>query len=933
MRGNMTLLGKVLALCLSILFSGLSACVPTHEKPDTAPPSKAVVEDRGIPLAHKMRQEAVSRRIGRWAVVIGISNYKYDTHRDPVHGIPDLRYANRDARAFSEFLLSPEGGAFSPDHVLTLTDEAATIKEVRKAIGDFLAQSLEEDLVILFYAGHGVPDPRNPKNLYLLCYDTEPGNYYGTALPMWEIDVALSRTVRSKRVFVFADACHSAGVGGTRAISASDRFNEYMERLAGSKDGVTKITASRANELSQEKAFREGGHGVFTYYLLKGLRGEADDNADGFVTMKEAFDYLYDRVRSETRHSQNPWSSAYVSADIPLGIVDQQVLAAIKARIETLEKRPAPSVKAFSSSPPSIEVPEDSAVAVRLARAKLAKDEAEKASALVDGVLARNDQGKPDALALKIEILLHQGNLKGAEDIEDLLVIPYPDHPAARKGAQRIYRHYLDQVEGTAAGKQIRQIETYLRRHPSGLLEQDAKAELSGIRAKVTARYEKAFQEHLILTKGFIDRNRFERARKELSAAGNKADEAMARFGIMLEKQRIAELRLLTDERERKHRDDRFRASFAKAQEQFQRGYCTAAHQSLDQARTYATPEQLDEIDALASQYNAPPEVKIALKTDTIDWETPVQFKYEAEDKEADPVRAVSWDFGDGTVVEGESPEHAYTKWTGAERERTYRITLRATDGHSIVTTTKTITVKKQDRIKTFTIKGVSFRMVRIPAGDFLMGSPENEKSRDSDEGPQHRVSLDGFWIGETEVTQGLWKAVMGSNPSYFKNCGNDCPVENVSWNECKEFIQKLNQILPGHRFRLPTEAEWEYACRAGSTTRFYFGDDENRLGEYAWYTGNSQGRTHPVKQKKPNAWGLYDMSGNVWEWCEDIYSSKAYSKHQRNNPIYTLGGSLRVIRGGSWDIPPRLVRCAYRSSARPGYTSPALGFRLVRTR
>ena len=285
-----------------------------------------------------LHQQAVNPKIGRWAVVIGISQYKYNTAWNPQKGIQDLRYAHQDARAFSDFLKSPAGGGFSDDRVVLLTNQAATVKEVRKAIGDFLAQSLEDDLVILFFAGHGSPDPKNPQNLYLLCHDTEPDNFYGTALPMWEIDIALTRSIRSKRVFILADACHSAGVGSTRAIMVSNRINTYMDALARSKKGVTKITASRANELSQEKEFPEGGHGVFTHYLLEGLQGKADDNRDGFVTMEEAYQYLFDRVRSETRHSQNPWSSEYLNNDIPIGIVDSQVQAAIRARLNILAK-------------------------------------------------------------------------------------------------------------------------------------------------------------------------------------------------------------------------------------------------------------------------------------------------------------------------------------------------------------------------------------------------------------------------------------------------------------------------------------------------------------------------------------------------------------------------------------------------------------------
>ena len=199
---------------------------------------------------------------------------------------------------------------------------------------------------------------------------------------------------------------------------------------------------------------------------------------------------------------------------------------------------------------------------------------------------------------------------------------------------------------------------------------------------------------------------------------------------------------------------------------------------------------------------------------------------------------------------------------------------------------------------------GVKLDMVMLPAGSFLMGSPANDPDAESDEKPQHQVKLKSFSIGQYPVTQEQYQAVMGNNPSNFKNNPKN-PVETVSWNEAQEFCKKLSQ-LTGKKYRLPTEAEWEYACRAGTQTRFYFGDAAFKLEDYGWYDGNSSSKTHPVGEKKPNDWGLYDMSGNVWEWCEDpshdSYANKPENIKNNGNAIWSSSDiSVRVLRGGSW--------------------------------
>ena len=226
---------------------------------------------------------------------------------------------------------------------------------------------------------------------------------------------------------------------------------------------------------------------------------------------------------------------------------------------------------------------------------------------------------------------------------------------------------------------------------------------------------------------------------------------------------------------------------------------------------------------------------------------------------------------------------------------------------------------------------GVKLEMVLIPAGEFLMGSPDSDKDAQRREKPQHRVRITKpFYLGKYLVTQEQWEAVMGNNPSRFKGPKN--PVEHVSWDDCQQFLEKLNaKVGGGGSSQLPTEAQWEYACRAGSTTRYCFGDEESGLGEYAWYDANSGSKTHPVGEKKPNAWGLYDMHGNVWEWCQDWYDGGYYANSPTDDPTGPPGGSVRVLRGGSWHDAARCCRSACRGSLRPGYRDRTLGFRVAR--
>ena len=247
----------------------------------------------------------------------------------------------------------------------------------------------------------------------------------------------------------------------------------------------------------------------------------------------------------------------------------------------------------------------------------------------------------------------------------------------------------------------------------------------------------------------------------------------------------------------------------------------------------------------------------------------------------------------------------------------------------------------------------IGMKLVPIPAGEFLMGSPDSDDRALSQEKPRHRVRITRpFCLGVCEVTQGQYERVMGRNPSRYPG-DPQRPVESVSWNDAVEFCRRLGELpeekAAGAVYRLPTEAEWEYACRAGAATRYCFGDDKERLADYAWYLadwpmlspGNPAAAApgqkiepHPVGLKKPNAWGLYDMHGNVWEWCADWYAPYT-GESSEDDPIGPASGSTRVVRGGSArDLYPNYLGSAMRTSMSPDYRGKAgmdCGFRVVK--
>jgi hypothetical protein len=249
----------------------------------------------------------------KFAVIVGIAHYA-----DTAGGVTSLQFADRDAKDFQEFLLSPDGGFFPKDHVRLLLNEDATAQNVRSALFTFLTKAQPQDEVVLYVAGHGAPDPNDPRNLYLLTYDTKLDDMGGTAFPMWQLQDVFTRVLKAKRVITFADTCHSYGFSGERRGKKSNNLvNQYVAKAANDSDRAV-ITASDISQLSYESDKWGGGHGVFTFFLLKGLKGEADLNKDGTVTAGELFAFIHDNVDKATAGNQSPMALPGLAERLPL---------------------------------------------------------------------------------------------------------------------------------------------------------------------------------------------------------------------------------------------------------------------------------------------------------------------------------------------------------------------------------------------------------------------------------------------------------------------------------------------------------------------------------------------------------------------------------------------------------------------------------------
>lgn len=332
------------------------------------------------PSTRKLELKQQYDNINRWAVIVGISNYQ--------HSKINLKYADRDAEDLYQLLLTPEGGGFQADHICKLTNEQATTGNINRALRSFLKKPAREDLVLIYFACHGSPDPDRPGDVYLLTHDTDPNDVAGTALPMEDIDRALKGILHSEKVIILADTCHSAaiggGIGGRRSVADdSERMNGFLQKISQSKGGVALLSSAEANEVSFEDTQWGGGHGVFTHYLLEGMRGAGDRDGNGIVTIGELFEYVRDSVKQATGHRQHPsiGMNAY-DRDMPIAIAQRSNSSQPKACHPNEMNVPA-SREVTSLECPDGAVSADSPFYVRSQLEEKACQEIQKPGALV----------------------------------------------------------------------------------------------------------------------------------------------------------------------------------------------------------------------------------------------------------------------------------------------------------------------------------------------------------------------------------------------------------------------------------------------------------------------------------------------------------------------------------------------------------------------
>ncbi|MFH1419300.1 MAG: SUMF1/EgtB/PvdO family nonheme iron enzyme [Planctomycetota bacterium] len=829
----------------------------------------------------------------RHAVIIGINDYADAA-------IPDLRYAELDARAVYDTLADPAVGRFPKGNLKLLLGVDASPSAIKAALYGLRGAS-KDDLVIIFYSGHGA---KEGDEAYWVTQNAQAKALPATALSNTDIRKFIDM-IPSERLIILLDCCYAASTIKKDLVNPGKLFGRFA--------GRGRVTIAGAAENQEALEYVDEKSGIFTHFLVAGLRGSADANTDGVVTFDELWRYLGDNVRKASVKQ----GGLHEPKIITEGGITPQFLLTFNPAVK-MENEKAVSVlrKLFDEgkitgalydeghsalTKPALD-PEAAArreifnelVAGRLTP-RFLKDVLDRRLGEVRKSAAPPpaSSGRPTLAVVPFDVL---GEVK-AKDAGAILAERLLPHFADRYRLidQTQLRHFLNQDDLTAAG-----LADAAPRTNTKSLSKAVK--LRAVRYLVVGTVSGLPDGSLSVTARLCDWQ-----------TGGVEDGRIAQIGATDWSELVRRLPLLAA-----------RLS----------GSLTGVSPESE-APEVKPPEgvaklitRCRELEGIAA------DLEHALKTLTARHPRIVGLTKRHREQAELLQREIK-----AKIAELWAADARLAEWYQADHPQ--RLAL-AEKLHSLMRLLKGQFWQpgsaSPESLMLDLGRSVTMELVLVPASEFLMGSSLSpaevanrygaDEERYQHERPQHCVRVTKpFYIGKTEVTQAQWRAVMGSNPAQFRGSG-EMPVEMVSWDDCQEFCAKLSERTR-RKIRLPTEAEWECACRAVTTTAYSFGDAANRLGEAAWYVSNSGGQPHAVAQKTSNAWGLYDMHGNVWEWCHDRHGP--YPSGTQLDPIGPKSGAFRVLRGGAYINRSHDLRSAYRGKRRPDIQGRAGdGFRIA---
>jgi formylglycine-generating enzyme required for sulfatase activity/uncharacterized caspase-like protein len=827
-----------------------------------------------------------------YALIIGISKY-----RDP--RIPELRFTRADAEGIYKLLTDPKKVGLDTDNIKILLDSDATRFNIRNSISNWLFRNADQDsIVFIYFAGHGgVEEDRlgiekDKYAKYLLPYDTVFDDLYSSAISNRDFNELLL-TISSKKLVIFMDSCYSGGVSERKARDLKITEDPY-EKL-GEGEGRIVIAASKPDQRSFEDS--RLGHGIFTYNLIEALSGKADGSGMGYVTVLDAWKYLQDNVpvlaKKMAGGEQNPVLRGDVTKDFAISID--------RTRVEEIEKE---------------------------------WDRKEKLKKLREFYRADRFSGK---LYEKLRVVAET----------DIDTLENKDKDVAKLINDLVYDHIslesflvnLEDIVPELIGKKLEEhkpeeIEEKFEKHKKfekieevieikgKILNQNTGSPLDNV--TISFKLDKEIEKIISDEKGLFSFNvphKYLDQYIEYEATRIGYQTRKGRYRIKDKRNRV-QLEINLDPDKEKVTSNISTNIFSKLGQ----GKIVLLVIALivigiffisQKPELSVSPHPLYiKIDYLTADENASGTFSISnSEKGTLDWKV-------SADKDWLNIYPASGT-GSGTIN--------FTVNTAGLQPGNHSgiIIIKSNGGDESGTISINILEPPSFRLIINNSIGMSF--VQIPRGAFDMGSPSDEPGRFKTEGPLHNVDISkDFYMSQYEVTRIQWFNIMGPHPS--GTLGDNLPVVKVSWKEAQKFINLLNERERTKKYRLPSEAEWEYAARAGMTTNYSFGTDSSKLGNYAWYEENSQGTPHPVGQKKPNLWGLYDIHGNVFEWVQDDWHDD-YNDAPTNESAWTnINSAQKVVRGGgSWASDPLKSRLSLRLHLESANGEQDVGFRIVK--